>query len=102
MSKFQLESIRKTAVVQNLAIYGVINHLAVFVYYHILLIQFVLLQGTLEQQFEDVWLFRAAVFVDEINQLLPVPHICVRGLELFWGQNRILPIRHPANHNRER
>jgi len=41
-------------------------------------------------------------FVDEINQLLPVPHICIRGLELFGARNHILAIRHPAIHNHER
>jgi hypothetical protein len=102
MSKFQLESIGTTTVVRNLAIYGVIDHLAVFVYSHILFVQCVLLQGALEHRFENLWLFWAAVFVDEIRQLLPVPHICLRGLELFRGQNHILPIRQPANHNRER
>jgi len=50
----------------------------------------------------NVWLFRAAILVDEISQLLPVPHICLRGLELFGGSNHILPIRQPVNHNRER
>jgi len=100
MSKLQLESIRKTTVVRNLAIYGVIDHLALFVYSDILFFQLVLLQGAPEHRFENVWLFRATVFVDEINQLLPLPHICVRCLELFRGQNRILPIRHPAIDNR--
>jgi len=85
MSKFQLESIWKPTVVPNLTIYGVIDHLPVFEYYHILFFQFVLLQGALEHWSENVWLFRAAVFVDENNQLLPVPHICIQGLELFGG-----------------
>jgi len=102
MSKFQLESIRKATVVRNLAIYGVIDHLAVFVYSHILCFRFVLLQGALEHRFEKVSLFRAAVLVNEINQLLPMPYICVRGLELFRGQNHILAIRLPANFHRER
>jgi len=102
MSKFQLESIRKTTVVRNLAIYGVIDHLPVFGYSYILFFQFILLKGALEHRFENVWLFRAAVFVDEITQLLSVPHICLRGSELFRVQNHILAIRHPANHYHER
>jgi len=85
MSKFQLESIWKATVVRNLVIYGVIDHLPMFVNSHILLFQFILLQGALEHWSENVWLFWAAIIVDESNQLLPVPHISMLGLELFGG-----------------
>jgi len=102
ISKFQLERIWKATVVRNLAIYGVIDHMPVFVYSHIFFFQFVFLQGALEHWCENVWLFRATDFVAEMNQLLPVPHICIRGLELFGGKNHILAIRHTLNHYCER
>jgi len=102
MSKFQLESIWTATVVWNLAICGVIDHLPAFVYSNILFFQFVLVQGALEHWCETVSLVWAAVFVDEINQLLPVPHICLWCLELFGGYNHILAIQHPVNHNHER
>jgi len=38
---------------------------------------------------------------DEINQLLPVPHICVRCLELHAGCLVIVAIQHSTNHNHE-
>jgi hypothetical protein len=56
-----------------------------FVYSHILFFHFVLLQGAPEHLSENVWVFCAAVFVDEINHLLSVPHISIRGMEWFGG-----------------
>ena len=39
------------------------------------------------------------MFFDEINQLLPVPDICVRSLELRAGCLVIVAVRHSTNHN---
>jgi len=88
MSKFQLEILWKATVLRNLAIYGVHNHLPVYIWSQILFLQFCLLQGPLEHQCHNVWLFWASVLVDKINQLLPVPHICIQGLG-FLGARTI-------------
>jgi len=39
---------------------------------YLLFIQFVLLQGALEHRSYTIWLFQASIFVDEIDQHLPV------------------------------
>jgi hypothetical protein len=101
VSKFQLESISQATVVRNLVIYGLHYDLPIWIQSHILFFQFGLLQGELEQRCHTVWLFWACILLYEINQLLPVHHICIRGLDLFGGKNHILAIRHPGNHNDE-
>jgi len=101
VSKFQLDSIWKATVVRNLPIYGSIHELPGWIYSHILFVPFVLLQGAAEQRWQNVWLFQGYVLVNEINQLYLVPHICVRGMELFGGLQNIVAIRHPAGHNRK-
>jgi len=85
MSKFQLEGIRKRTVVRNLAIDGVDYHLPMCIQSHMLFVQFVLLWGAVKYRCWKGWLIWASVLVDNIIQLLPVPHICIQGLELFGG-----------------
>jgi len=99
VSKFQLQCIWKATVVWNLAIYGVNYHLPVCISSQTFCFQFVLLQGAVEHQCWKVRHFAASVCVDEINHLLPVPHICIQGLEMFGGHNDIVAIRRPKNDN---
>jgi len=50
---------------------------------------------------QTIWFFRATIFFDEINQLLPVPHICVPGLALDAGSQVIVAIWHSTNDNQQ-
>jgi len=50
---------------------------------------------------QTVWFFLATIVFDEINQLLPMPHICVRSLESIAGRPVIVDIWHSTNHNHE-
>ena len=102
VSKFELESISKATVVQNLAIYGVNYHLPMCINSHILFVQFILIQEALDWQRLNVWHFQATLSVKEVDQLLPVPQIGIWGKELFWGQNHIVGIQHPAYRRYER
>ena len=45
--------------------------------------------------------FRQHFFFDEINQLLPVPDMCVQSLELNAGYLVIVAIPHSTNHNHQ-
>jgi hypothetical protein len=48
-----------------------------------------------------VWFFRASIVFAEINKLLPMPHICVRSLELHAGCRVIVAVLLSTNYHHE-
>jgi hypothetical protein len=79
----------------------VIHRLPQCISSHILFVQCLLHQVALEYRSQTVWFFWATVLFYEINQVLPVPHIWVRSLELHAGCLVIVAIWHSMNHNHE-
>jgi len=84
-SQFQLQSISKATVISNLAIYGAICQLHVGIWFHIIIDQFSLLQGTLESHIYPIWFCQTSISFDEIHLLLPVPHNAECHIERFEG-----------------
>jgi len=50
---------------------------------------------------QTVWFCRATIYFDEFNQLLSVPHICIRSLELIAGNLVIVAVQHSTNYNHD-
>jgi hypothetical protein len=50
---------------------------------------------------KKLWFFRATILCDIINELLPVPHNCVKSLEFHAGCLVIIAVRHLKNQNYE-
>ena len=64
-------------------------------------VQYFLRQVAFPYRSETVWVIRATNFFDQIIQLLPVPHIRVRSLQLYSACLVIVAVRHSMNHYHE-